>query len=144
MGKPTPAIYKTRNWPTYNEALKRRGSPAIWFDPEMTWEAAPTGRRGRKRSRSKGKANGMPARGVERSGPATTKLMLRQRGEIFEIRNGIDLMSNLNHQSDDQLALRTMRRLDFRAKRVLIGGLGPGYSLRALLDLAAPDTEVSE
>ena len=30
-----------------NEALKRRGSLTIWFDPAMTWAAAPTGRRGR-------------------------------------------------------------------------------------------------
>jgi hypothetical protein len=29
------------------EALKRRGSLTIWFDPAMTWEAAPTGKRGR-------------------------------------------------------------------------------------------------
>ena len=28
-------------------ALKRRGSLTIWFDPAMTWEAAPTGKRGR-------------------------------------------------------------------------------------------------
>ncbi|WP_411911824.1 transposase, partial [Rhodovulum sulfidophilum] len=31
----------------YNEALKRRGSLTIWFDPEMTWEAKPTDKRGR-------------------------------------------------------------------------------------------------
>lgn len=72
------------------------------------------------------------------------EIVLRQRGEIYEIRyNGIALMSNLNHQSEIQLAMRSMRRLDFRARRVLIGGLGLGYSLRALLDLAAPDTEVT-
>ena len=47
MSRPTPSAYKTRNWPAYNEALKRRGSLMIWFDPAMTWEAAPTGRRGR-------------------------------------------------------------------------------------------------
>ncbi|MFV1807388.1 IS5 family transposase [Phaeobacter sp. Ax4a-4a] len=35
------------NWRAYNEALKRRGSLTIWFDPEMTWEARPTGKRGR-------------------------------------------------------------------------------------------------
>ena len=29
------------------EALKRRGSLTIWFDPAMTWQAAPTGKRGR-------------------------------------------------------------------------------------------------
>jgi len=28
-------------------ALKRRGSLTIWSDPAMTWEAAPTGKRGR-------------------------------------------------------------------------------------------------
>ena len=47
MSRPTPLAYKTRNWPAYNEALKRRGSLTIWFDPAMTWEAAPTGKRGR-------------------------------------------------------------------------------------------------
>ncbi len=47
MSRPTPPAYKTRNWPSYNEALKRRGSLTIWFDPAMTWEAAPTGKRGR-------------------------------------------------------------------------------------------------
>jgi hypothetical protein len=47
MSRPTPPTYKTRNWPSYNKALKRRGSLTIWFDPAMTREAAPTGRRGR-------------------------------------------------------------------------------------------------
>lgn len=71
-------------------------------------------------------------------------IVLRRRGEIYEIRyNGIELMSNLNHQSEDQLALRAMRRLDFDAKRVLIGGLGLGFTLRAVLDLARPETEVT-
>ena len=47
MSKPTPPAYKTRNCPAYNEALKRRGSLTIRFDPAMTWEATPTGKRGR-------------------------------------------------------------------------------------------------
>ena len=47
MSRPTRPTYKTRNWPAYNEALKRRGSLTIWFDPAMIWEAAPTGKRGR-------------------------------------------------------------------------------------------------
>ena len=50
MRRPTPATYKTRNWPAYNEALKRRGSLTIWFDPAMEWIPAPTGRRGRQQS----------------------------------------------------------------------------------------------
>jgi len=72
------------------------------------------------------------------------EILLRRRGEIFEIRyNGIELMSNLNHQSEDQLALRAMRRTDFGARRILIGGLGLGFTLRAVLDLALPDAEVT-
>ena len=47
-----PPTYKTRNWPSYNDALKRRGSLTIWFDPSMTWEAVPTGKRGRQPSYS--------------------------------------------------------------------------------------------
>lgn len=52
MSKPTPTTYKTTNWPAYNEALKRRGSLTIWFDPEMKWDAAPTGKRGRRQTYS--------------------------------------------------------------------------------------------
>ena len=47
MSRPTPPTYKTRNRPAFKEALKRRGSLTIWFDPEMSWDAAPKGRRGR-------------------------------------------------------------------------------------------------
>ncbi|WP_300075059.1 IS5 family transposase, partial [uncultured Ruegeria sp.] len=42
-----PTKYKTRNWPSYNTALKQRGSLSIWFDPEMTWTPPPTGKPGR-------------------------------------------------------------------------------------------------
>ena len=52
MSSLIPLTYKTRNWPAYNEALKRRGSLTIWFDPEMSWDAAPTGRRGRQQTYS--------------------------------------------------------------------------------------------
>jgi hypothetical protein len=52
MSRPTSLTYRTRNWPAYNEALKRRGSLTIWFDPEMSWDAAPTGRRGRQQTYS--------------------------------------------------------------------------------------------
>ena len=33
-------------------ALKRRGSLTIWFDPDMTWDAAPSGKRGRQQTYS--------------------------------------------------------------------------------------------
>jgi hypothetical protein len=47
MSSWSPTKYKTKNWRSYNSALKRRGSLSIWFDPEMPWQAAPTGRPGR-------------------------------------------------------------------------------------------------
>lgn len=50
MSRRIPPTYKTTNWPAYNEALKRRGSLTIWFDPEMIWDATPSGKRGRQRS----------------------------------------------------------------------------------------------
>ncbi len=50
MSKPTSPTYKTKNWPAYNEALKRRGSLTIRFDPEMNRDAKPSGKRGRTRT----------------------------------------------------------------------------------------------
>ena len=47
MSKPVPPIYRTKNWPEYNRALKQRGSLTIRFNPEVVWRAAPTGKRGR-------------------------------------------------------------------------------------------------
>ena len=47
MSKPILPTYRTKNWPAYNKALKNRGSLTIWFNPEVTWHAAPTGKRGR-------------------------------------------------------------------------------------------------
>ena len=47
MSSWAPTKYKTRNWPSYNTALKQRGSLSIWFDPEMDWTPPPTGKRGR-------------------------------------------------------------------------------------------------
>jgi len=47
MSSWTPTPYKTKNWSDYNRALKKRGSLSIWFDAEMTWEAQPSGKRGR-------------------------------------------------------------------------------------------------
>ena len=41
-----------RNWPRYNQALKRLGSLTSWFDPSMTWEAAPSGKRWRQADHS--------------------------------------------------------------------------------------------
>lgn len=52
MSKPIRPSYQTKNWPEYNKALKKRGSLTVWFDPEMCWKPAPSGKRGRQASYS--------------------------------------------------------------------------------------------
>ena len=39
-------LLRTTNWPSYSQALKRRGSLMVWLDPEMAWFAAPGGKAG--------------------------------------------------------------------------------------------------
>ena len=50
MSSWSPSKYKTTNWSSYNDSLKRRGSLSIWFDPEIVWGPPPNGRRGRQQS----------------------------------------------------------------------------------------------
>ncbi len=47
MSSWSPTKYQTKNWPSYNAALKQRGSLSIWFDPEMVWVPPPSGKGGR-------------------------------------------------------------------------------------------------
>lgn len=35
MNKPTPKIYRTTHWSSYNRALINRGNISIWFDPNV-------------------------------------------------------------------------------------------------------------
>ena len=67
--------------------------------------------------------------------PAGDRIVLRCRAGQFEIRfNGWELMSNRSHHSEDALAALACEHLNVPAPRVLVGGLGMGYTLRALLD----------
>jgi hypothetical protein len=50
MSSWSPTKYKTTNWSSYNDSLKRRGSLSIWFDPEMVWVPPPSGKRGRQQN----------------------------------------------------------------------------------------------
>ncbi|HWT64436.1 MAG TPA: hypothetical protein VN150_17840 [Ochrobactrum sp.] len=78
------------------------------------------------------------------SNDAGDEILLRQRDDIFEIRyNGLELMSNINFQSETVLAERSLRLLGRSPKKVLIGGLGMGFTLRAALDYLPIDTEVT-
>ena len=50
MSKPAPARYRTLNWSSYNASLRERGSLTVWFDRDMAWHAAPSGKRGRQQT----------------------------------------------------------------------------------------------
>ncbi len=47
MNKPTPKIYHTTHWSTYNKALINRGNISIWFDSATQWYASSIGKQGR-------------------------------------------------------------------------------------------------
>ncbi|WP_301538892.1 IS5 family transposase [Pseudogemmobacter hezensis] len=47
MARPAPTGYRTTNWKSYNDALKRRGSLLVWLDKDMTWLAPKAGGNGR-------------------------------------------------------------------------------------------------
>lgn len=80
------------------------------------------------------------ARAVTASGD---ELLLRERAGTFEIRcNGWDLMSSRAHHSERCLARLVCEPLHADAPRVLIGGLGMGYTLRAALDALPAGAEI--
>jgi spermidine synthase len=71
-----------------------------------------------------------------------TVLVLAREGSFWEVRTGHHmLMASEPHVSEDALAALGLARAP-HAKRVLIGGLGLGYSLRAALDLLGADARV--
>jgi len=80
--------------------------------------------------------------------PGGTELSLHRRGEEYVIRvAGQDLMGSRQHGSEESLArLGCAGLTGQRGARVLIGGLGMGFTARAALDVLAPDAslEVAE
>lgn len=78
------------------------------------------------------------------SNPAGDQITLRKKGDLHEIRfNGLELMSSLNHRSETVLAERSFRLHGGRVRRVLIAGLGMGFTLRAALDTVGDNIEVT-
>lgn len=71
-------------------------------------------------------------------------LRLMQRGDEFSIKVGsIELMNNRRRGSEEALATLTCARLQDRPRaRVLIGGLGMGFTLQAALDGLGPQASV--
>jgi spermidine synthase len=72
------------------------------------------------------------------------ELRLYQRATEFSIKAGnCELMNSRVHGSEDALAELACRRLaGRRSSRVLIGGLGMGYTLAAALRELGPDSEL--
>lgn len=72
----------------------------------------------------------------EATAPDGTRLALARRGhELVILANGKSLMSNRMHGSEEALAAFGLKQLpDPIEPRVLVGGLGMGYTLRATLN----------
>lgn len=69
--------------------------------------------------------------------------LLRHDGAYFIRADGVELMSTRRHLSEDRLAEVACLPINGRPKaRVLIGGLGLGFTLREALRLLAADAEV--
>lgn len=76
--------------------------------------------------------------------PDGKAMTLTRRGNEYVIHaDGKSLMSSRMHGSEEALAAFACRGLGSRpAPRVLVGGLGMGFTLRATLDLLPPDASV--
>ena len=76
--------------------------------------------------------------------PDGTVLMLLRHDGAYSIRvAGVELMSTRRHLSEDRLAELVCEPLrETPGARVLIGGLGLGFTLRAALQALAPDAQV--
>jgi spermidine synthase len=73
------------------------------------------------------------------------RLVLYQRGDDFVIQvDHEELMSSRSHGSEEGLAHLGLRALGPRpSPRILVGGLGLGFTLRAVLDRVGPRTEAT-
>jgi len=73
------------------------------------------------------------------------EVTLLKRGTEFSIRtSGTELMNSRFHGSEDALAELTCSRIKRKSGlRILIGGLGMGYTLAAALEQSEPDTLIT-
>ena len=73
------------------------------------------------------------------------EVTLRKRGMEFSIRAaGKELMNSRRHGSEDALAELTYSRIERKSGlRILIGGLGMGYTLAAALKQSGSDTRIT-
>ena len=76
--------------------------------------------------------------------PSGEELTLREEAGYFMVRaDGMPLMSNMMHHSEEHMAVVGCVGLKEKADgRVLVGGLGMGYTARAALDEVSPTGKV--
>jgi spermidine synthase len=85
-----------------------------------------------------------PWKTLESVDTAEGKLELRQRGEkdFLIVIDGRVLMTSSERRSEEALATLALAKLACKAPRVLVGGLGMGYTLRAALDVLPSNAHV--
>ncbi|MCK5097795.1 MAG: hypothetical protein KAR45_06805 [Desulfobacteraceae bacterium] len=72
------------------------------------------------------------------------EITLQRRGSEFSIRtSGTELMNSRLHSSEDALAELTINHIKKPGIKILIGGLGMGYTLAAALEQSEPDTLIT-
>jgi spermidine synthase len=77
------------------------------------------------------------------STPDGGEIVLYERDGAYTIRvNGFELMTSRAHGSEEDLARLTLGRLTAKHPKILVGGLGMGYTLRAVLDVVPPSARV--
>jgi spermidine synthase len=87
----------------------------------------------------------VPWRELGRARVGDGELILARRGDEFAIRlRGAELMNSRTHASEEELArLGCAGLAKVPSARVLIGGLGMGFTTRAALDALGPDARVT-
>jgi spermidine synthase len=76
--------------------------------------------------------------------PDGKTISLNEHDGTYSVRvDGVDLMSTRRHASEERIAeLACAQAMDIRGARVLIGGLGFGFTLKAALSALAADATV--
>ena len=80
--------------------------------------------------------------GEARTPDGTLITLAKQDRELLILAGGRPLMSSRMHGSEAALATFGCAALPRHGARVLVGGLGMGFTLRATLDLVPPDAQV--
>jgi spermidine synthase len=75
--------------------------------------------------------------------PEGGEIILYERDGAYFIRvNGLELMSSRAHGSEEDLARLSLAQVKSKQPKVLVGGLGMGFTLRAVLDAVPKSAKV--